>query len=120
VGVKYKSSDELTYGLLKKEHARLLKLEKKAEAEYNEYMNIHHELIAIRQEFAKVLDIKDFKKQKPLLDALIARSKRADEITQKDLSKLTDKHHQLKMDLSKVAHELSTIEFRLELRGRNA
>ncbi len=104
--------DDVTLRALKNEHKRLTAKEVAAKKEYDEYMNIHNELIAIRKDFADVIKIKPLEKQLPELSKLTKRSEKAERIMKKDLSKLIEKHSAAKSDLWECSDALSIAEFR--------
>lgn len=112
--------EELAYNALKKEVKRLSKATDKAKAEYDEYMNIHHEMISINQEFAEIVKSKEHGKHVlDKLNALKKRSDRCDRVRKKDLLRLIDRHIELQLDRDSVAEEMYMMEFRLGLKGRN-
>ncbi len=114
-----KRGEELTHACLKKEFKRLSKAVDKAKAEYDEYMNIHHEMIAIRKEFAEIVKSQNYGESLEKLDSLKKRSARCERIRKKDLVKLMDNHIDLQLERDSIGQEMARIEFRLNLRGRN-
>lgn len=117
-------TDELTLRALKSEFKRVSALESKAKAEYDEYMNIHHELIAINKEFAQIVkenrgknSLSESQKTLDKLEALKKRQDRAKKVTDKDLMKLIDSHQELELEKIGLIDAISILNFELKQRG---
>jgi hypothetical protein len=117
MSLTYSDGEELALSAMKKEFKRLSRLAEKATAEYDEYINIGSELVAIQEEFARIVNAKEHGHhiiQK--LESLQARRKKAMKILDKDLLKLIDKQHLAEIKRDSLGSEIQRLEFRRSLR----
>lgn len=113
--------DELALGAMKKEHARLSRIADKAQAEYDEYMNVADEMLSIHKEFAEIVKSGDHSKETlKRLDSLKARSAKTDRIRSKDFMKLSEKQFSTERDRDCLGSEIQMMEFRMSLRQKHS
>lgn len=113
-----KTGEELLLIAARKEHKRLLASSRRAEAEYEEYMGVAHEMISINEEVKAIIDNKEYQNKEVLtkLDKLKKRSAKCNRIRKKDLSKLIEKKHTAMINSQALASEIAILEMRFDRR----
>ena len=112
-----RTGEELALNAMKKEYTLLSRKADKAKKEADEYMSVGTELIAIHNEFVKIVKAKDHGEEVlKKLDVLKKRSEKAEKIRKKDLVKLIDKESETRFTADSLSHEIQNLEFRLSLR----
>jgi hypothetical protein len=112
-----KTGDELTLDALRREHSRMSRIADKAKAEVDEHNGITDEAFAIHREFIEIVNTKDHGPHIiQRLEALKKRRTRVDSILAKDYLKMLDRKFEAEWERDQVAHEISTLEFRMSLR----
>jgi len=111
--------EEIALSAMKKEHSRLSKIADKAKKECDEACSIGSEMIAIHEEFVKI--VKSGETGKEVVDKLSSlqkRKERAEKIMKKDIVKLSDKQCQAEIEREALYAEICSKEWGIKMRNR--
>lgn len=105
--------EKLVLIALRKEHVRLQAVADKAQAESNEYMHVHEEMIGIYREFDEIVRAEIGAQAKlDKMEMLKKRQEKVDKIRKKDVVKVIDKAHDAKMDADDLLEQIGRLEYR--------
>jgi hypothetical protein len=108
----YKSANALAIDAMRRDLKRLQKVADKAKYECDEYITIGSEAIAIHNEFAQIVNSREFGEHVlKKLESLKKRREHVNKVLKKSAIQLMDKQFAAEMERDSLARKITELEF---------